>query len=63
MMAQLITKRYKNFAFYEIINLRLQVWNIQFIVLIAVLIIGFPSTLIGRLSEKLDTTSPDYAKW
>lgn len=45
-MAQLITKRYKNEAFYEFIDLRRKFWNIQFSILIFCLCITFPTTLI-----------------
>ena len=57
-MAQLITKRYKNEAFYDFIDLRRKFWNFQFTILIICLCITFPTTLIDlyrqRQEDRLD---------
>jgi hypothetical protein len=60
-MAQLITKRYKNQAFYEFISLRRKFWNIQFTVLIICLCACFPTTLIDLYkSRQEDQDTKDF---
>jgi len=52
-MAQLITKRYKNEAFYDFIELRRKFWNVQFTMLIFCLCITFPTTLLELYKNRL----------
>ena len=58
----MITKRYKIGSFYEYLNVRKLVWNIQFIVLVLALVIGFPSTILTKIRDKLeyDETKPSH---
>jgi hypothetical protein len=53
-MAKMITKRFKVGAFYEFLQIRHNIWKIQFTVLILALCIGFPSTVLSKIRRKLE---------
>lgn len=52
-MAGLVTKRYKNESFYTFLDVRMKIWNIQFVVLTIVVIASFPMVLLDTVRQKL----------
>lgn len=52
-MAQIITKKYKSESFQVFIKLRRDFWRVQFVVLIVLVWISFPTSIILQIREQL----------
>jgi len=53
-MASMITKDYKIGSFFEFLQLRNKLWQVQFNVMVIVACIGFPTTMLQKYRLKLD---------
>jgi len=51
-LSSLITRRYQKESFQEFLKLRRQIWHIQFVALIILICIGYPSEILYTLRER-----------
>jgi hypothetical protein len=59
-VANILTKQYKVGAFYEYLRIRKTVWKVQLVVLVLACCIGFPTTLLSLLRNKLEYEDAGY---